>query len=98
MGHGGAREGGGRPKGSPNKATLAKKDMLDEALQAANQHLTPEAIDQLAQSPANLMRFVSAQAAKAGLWRDAASIAKDAAPYFDKRLAPAESAEGDENR
>jgi hypothetical protein len=52
----------------------------------------------LAKSPANLMRFAAMELAKAGLWREATAIAKDAAPYFDKRLAPADTADSEDNR
>jgi hypothetical protein len=63
---------GGRLKGTPNKATVARKNALNEALKTVRDRLGPEAIEQLGQSPANLMRFCSIEAAKAGMWQEAA--------------------------
>src|SRR5437588_3287443 len=87
---------GGRLKGTPNKATAEKRDTLNEALKLASEQLGPEEMALLAKSPANLMRFAAMELAKAGLWREATAIAKDAAPYFDKRLAPTDTGDGDD--
>lgn len=74
---------GGRQKGTPNKATAKKKADLQEALKLAFAALGPDGIDEL--SPAELLRFASREAAKAGFIQAAASLAKDAAPYFNAR-------------
>src|SRR5947209_103510 len=89
---------GGRAKGTPNKATAERRDALNEALKLAREHLGPEEIELLGKSPANLMRFAAIEAAKAGLWREATAMARDAAPYFDKKLAPTDTGDGDDNR
>lgn len=77
---------GGRVKGTPNGATVAKKEGLEAALKLAFAALGNEVIDNL--SPANMLRVAAHEAAKAGFIQSALSIAKDAAPYFDARPAP----------
>ena len=77
---------GGRIKGTVNKETVVRQDSLKAALAIAFSELGPEAIDKL--SPAELLRTAMRVAAKAGLGPEAIAIAKDAAPYFNAKLAP----------
>lgn len=77
---------GGRQKGTKNKATAARAADLHQFLATAFAALGPEAIDCL--TPAQLQLIAMREAAKGGFIPAALSIAKDAAPYFDPKLAP----------
>lgn len=74
---------GGRQKGTPNKAKTEERIGIAEALKVAFADIGPEAIDNL--SPAQMLRFAARAAAKAGFVQAACALAKDAAPYFDRR-------------
>jgi hypothetical protein len=82
---------GGREKGVPNKATAEKRAGVEAALAVAFAALGPERIDQL--SPAQLQLIAMREAAKAGYVQAALAVAKEAAPYFDAKLASKISAE-----
>lgn len=71
MARGGKRNGAGRPKGA---ATKRSREIADKATQEG---LTP----------LEVMLTAMREHAKAKRWDDAASIAKDAAPYMHPRLA-----------
>ena len=74
---------GGRKKGTPNKAKAEERSGIAEALKVAFADIGPEAIDNL--TPAQMLRFAARAAAKAGFVQAACALAKDAAPYFDRR-------------
>lgn len=86
------RKTGGRIKGTPNKATEAKREGVAEALKVALAGIGPVAIDEM--SPAGYLRFCFREAAKAGFPQAAAALAKDAAPYFDARISPVDPTGG----
>jgi hypothetical protein len=74
---------GGRAKGTPNKAKAAERIGIAEALKVAFANIGPEAIDGM--TPAQMLRLSMREAAKAGFIQAACALAKDAAPYFDRR-------------
>jgi hypothetical protein len=74
---------GGRQKGTPNKAKAEERTNIADALKVAFADIGPEAIDNL--TPAQMLRFAARAAAKAGFIQAACALAKDAAPYFDRR-------------
>ena len=76
---------GGRQKGTPNKATKARKDDLHQALALVFTKLGPDIIDTL--TPARLQLIAMREAAKAGFVASALAIARDVAPYYDAKLA-----------
>jgi uncharacterized protein YciW len=76
---------GGRQKGTPNKATKARKADL-QALALVFAKFGPEFIDTL--TPARLQLIAMREAAKAGFVVSAVAIARDVAPYYDAKLAP----------
>lgn len=82
---------GGRAKGTPNKAKTVEREDIANALKVAFANIGPEAIDGM--TPAQMLRFSAREAAKAGFIQAACALAKDAAPYFDRR-ADGEEAEG----
>ena len=84
---------GGRQKGTPNKATAARRADVQTALTTAFAALGPEYIDQL--SPAMLQLIAMREAAKAGHIQAALAIAKEAAPYFDAKATAAGSGKDD---
>jgi uncharacterized protein YciW len=77
---------GGRRKGTPNKATTARKANLHQALARVFAKFGPEFIDTL--TPARLQLIAMREAAKAGFVASALAIARDVAPYYDAKLAP----------
>jgi hypothetical protein len=77
---------GGRQKGTPNKATKARKADLHHALALVFAKFGPEFIDTL--TPARLQLIAMREAAKAGFVASALAIARDVAPYYDAKLAP----------
>ena len=81
------RKTGGRQAGTPNKATVARHDTERDAILRATADLTPEMIQ--AMTPLQIMERAAAVMALAGLWKAAADIAADAAPYRHAKLAPA---------
>lgn len=74
MAHGGKRQGAGRKKGSATKRT---REIADQAINDG-------------MSPLEVMLTAMRRHAEAENWDDAASIAKDAAPYIHPRLAAVE--------
>jgi hypothetical protein len=74
---------GGRAKGTPNKAKTVERESIAEALKVAFANIGHEAIDGM--TPAQMLRFSAREAAKAGFIQAACALAKDAAPYFDRR-------------
>lgn len=83
MGHGGARPGSGRKKGSQNKNISAVRERTREiAERAIAEHLTP----------LEVMLMAMREAVEASDMAKAASFAKDAAPYLHPRLAAVEHA------
>lgn len=93
---GGSKPGerrGGRKKGTPNKATVERYASADEALRAAFDVLSPQQIDQI--SPATVMITAMRGLVRARLIGQAVTLAKEAAPYFDAKLAPRGDASGD---
>jgi hypothetical protein len=92
---------GGRQKGTPNKATTARKADLHQALALVFAKFGPEFIDTL--TPARLQLIAMREAAKAGFVASALAIARDVAPYYDAKLAslivePPQEAEEDKAR
>lgn len=77
---------GGRVAGTPNKATAAKKADFHSALALVFANYSHEFIDGL--TPARLQLIAMREATKAGFIQSALAIARDAAPYFDAKLAP----------
>lgn len=74
MARGGARSGAGRKRGSVNRRT---------------REIAEEAVDR-GITPLEVMLEAMKQFRDAGNWKDAASVAKDAAPYIHPRLAAIE--------
>lgn len=85
------RKTGGRQIGTPNKATAARQ--AAEADAAAL--IPPELIDRL--TPAEYLDVAWKALAKAGLVTQAISVAKEAAPYFNAKLAPKPERSGDDD-
>jgi hypothetical protein len=77
---------GGRKKGTPNRATAAKQAELDEALSLAFETLDPAEIDRL--TPADVLIMSMRCLVKRKLIPQAITIAKEAAPYFNAKIAP----------
>jgi hypothetical protein len=77
---------GGRKKGTPNKATNAKRNELEDALAEAFRLLGPVAIENL--TPLQVMLRSMRTLLHAGLVQPALAIAKEAAPYVDAKKAP----------
>lgn len=76
---------GGRQKGTPNKATAAKRQAVDDALAQGFALLGPVALDGL--TPAQAMLHAMRVLLHAGLPGPAMAIAEKAAPYFDAKKA-----------
>jgi len=74
MARGGKREGAGRKPGSANRKT---REIAEKAI---NDGLTP----------LEVMLTAMRKHAEAEMWDEAASVAKDAAPYIHPRLAAVE--------
>lgn len=75
---GGARQGAGRPKGSKDKATIEKE--------AARAEIIKKALDG-GISPLEVMVNVMREHYASARYSEAASVAKDAAPYMHPKLA-----------
>ena len=75
---------GGRQKGTPNKATVAREEKLAEAYVRAVQELSRD--DIAAMSPLDIMLHAMKIAALADQWNAAAALAKEAAPYLHPKL------------
>lgn len=76
---------GGRQKGTPNRVTLLKQEVLEAAEKSALAGLPEDRIDAL--SPLDIMLMAMRAAAKAGNLMTAAAVAKEAAPYVLPKLA-----------
>ncbi|MET3481558.1 hypothetical protein [Methylobacterium sp. 1973] len=74
MAHGGKRTGAGRKPGSTTQKT---REIADKAINEG-------------MSPLEVMLTAMRKHAEMGEWKDAASFAKDAAPYVHPRLAAIE--------
>ena len=77
---------GGRQKGTRNKAVLEREAIAAAALSEAVALIPPEIIDAL--SPADFLNVAWRALAKAGEIGSAIAIAKEAAPYFNRKKAP----------
>ena len=77
---------GGRKVGTRNKAVVERERIAAAALSEAVALIPPEIIDTL--SPADFLNVAWRALAKAGEIGSAIAIAKEAAPYFNRRLAP----------
>ena len=77
---------GGRAKGTPNKATEAKRGAEAKALDEAFLLLGPSLVKGM--SPARVMRYAMETLLLAGFSQAALVYAEKVAPYFDAKLAP----------
>lgn len=95
-GRGGARPGAGRPPGSLNKATEDRAEIFRRVMAVAFGEFSQEFIDSL--SPAQAMRVAMRIAFRNKLVPEGLQLAKDAAPYFDRKLAPMEVQQSEDDR
>lgn len=89
------RKTGGRQKGTPNKATVARSAARHKAIATAVALLGDDVIDNML--PADFLNLAWRSLAKKGMIAEAVPIAKEAAPYFNAKLAPKEDAGGSDD-
>lgn len=87
---------GGRAAGTPNKATEERTEIFRRVMAVAFGEFSQEFIDSL--SPAQAMRVAMRIAFRNKLVPEGLQLAKDAAPYFDRKLAPMEAQQSDEDK
>src|SRR5580704_16662990 len=87
MPRGGSKPGerrGGRARGTPDKATAARRAAMAAAVANAFDAMTPEQVAAL--KPAEVMLMAMHRAVRAGDVLLAVNIAERAAPYYNRKL------------
>jgi transposase len=79
------RKTGGRQKGSANKATIEREELIAESAQRSTDGLTQEQIATM--TPLDVMLHAMKLEVANAQWRLAAVFAEKAAPYIHPRLA-----------
>lgn len=82
----GYKKTGGRAKGTPNKKTVVRADILEKAFQLALATLTPKQVEKV--TPMVVWQLALSASVKARNMTMALVVARDYAPYVHRKLSP----------